>query len=153
MKKEILNNNVYVYKEITERQQYKVVILNYKESMFHTASFKTIEQFKRFIKLFNIKLNYIETWNKGTNKEVKHYKTDYTIIDNFYGGFWETPKMTKTMKKIKALSNGSIVDCYIKRDNRNKTITILRPNPNAKEVYKPLTTDEHIAFQKLYGIY
>lgn len=145
-------NNVYIYKEITNNQPYKVVIINANDSMFNTASFYNMSQFKKFIKLFDIKLEFQEVLNAGTDREIKFYKTNYIIqSDCIY--FWETPKQTKNMKKIKALSNGSIVDCYIKRDNRKKTITILRPNPNAKDIYKPLTLNEHIAFQTLHGIY
>lgn len=145
-------NNVYVYNKTTNKQPYKVVILNHKNCMFHIASFKTVEQFKKFVELFNIKLNYIETINPNSEGEIKHYKTNYTIKDDTTY-FWEFPKQTRNMKKIKALSNGLIVDCYIKRDNRSKTITILRPNPNATKVYNPFTIDEHIAYQELYGIF
>lgn len=39
-----------------------------------------------------------------------------------------------------------IVDCYFLNDG--ETIHIYRPNPNAKEVYKPLSLKDHINFVK-----
>lgn len=54
-------------------------------------------------------------------------------------------------KPFKALSNRSIVTCYFL--NNGKEITIYRPNPNAKDIFIPLETKEHIAHQRMYGIY
>ena len=52
-------------------------------------------------------------------------------------------------KKFKCLSNGSIVDGYFLNDG--KRIKIYRCNPNARDFYKPLSTEEHIKFQRTYG--
>lgn len=51
--------------------------------------------------------------------------------------------------KFKCLSNGSIVDAYFLNDGQR--IKIYRCNPNARDFYKPLTTEEHIKFQREYG--
>lgn len=153
MKKEIKKNDVYIYKEPTEKKPYKVVIFQTGCAlMFHVASFKNFDQFKKFLKIFQIKIIYVDTYNKGTSREVKHYKTNYLIKDDVCG-FWKPQRLSKNRKKIKALSNGSIVDCILKRDEKNKIITICRPNPNAKEVYKPYTTEQHIEHCKTYGTY
>lgn len=57
----------------------------------------------------------------------------------------------KIAKPIKALSNGSIVDCYF--INNGKRVRFYRCNPNAKDFYKPLSTEEHIMYQKEFGCY
>lgn len=62
-----------------------------------------------------------------------------------------TSEHLEEAKPIKALSNGSIVDCYYVNDG--KDVKFYRCNPNAKKFYKPLSLEEHIAYQKQYGIY
>lgn len=146
-------NIVYIYKNTNNYNKYKVVILNIKNSMFHSASFYNIKQFKRFIKQFDLKLKYVGTYNEGKDNETKAYRLNYTLITDLAGGFWNLTEIPKNAIKIKALSNGSIVDCYYKKDKKAKQIVLYRPNPNAKDIYKPLDIEEHIAFQKLYGIY
>lgn len=53
--------------------------------------------------------------------------------------------------KFKCLSNGSIVDGYFLNDGQR--IKIYRCNPNAKDFYKPLSTEDHINFQRMYGCF
>ena len=57
----------------------------------------------------------------------------------------------KRAKKIKALSNGSIVDCLFINDG--KRVKFYRCNPNAKDFYKPLSLERHIKFQQSKGVY
>lgn len=54
-------------------------------------------------------------------------------------------------KPIKALSNGSIVDCYFINDG--KRVKFYRCNPNAKDFYKPMSLEEHIMYQREHGTY
>ena len=54
-------------------------------------------------------------------------------------------------KKIKALSNGSIVDCLFINDGER--VKFYRCNPNAKKFYKPLPLEKHIKFQQTKGVY
>lgn len=65
--------------------------------------------------------------------------------------FWNTDELPDGAKPIKALSNGHIVTCYYYNDG--KVVHFYRPNPNAKHVYKPLTTNDHIAHVRTYGLY
>ena len=60
-------------------------------------------------------------------------------------------KLFRTMEEIPEnavkytdLSNGSLVDCYY--TNENNIYTQYRPNPNAKEVYKPMGLKQHIEY-------
>lgn len=145
-------NNVYIYKEKTEKNPYKVVIMQ--DTMFHFASFNNMEQFKKFLVIFDVKLEYLKTYNPGTPSEVKHYRTNYFLDGKRYHSFWKYPRMnTKHRKFIKALSNGSIVNCILERNEKDKIIYLKRPNPNAKDVYCPLDTWAHIEYQKEYGIF
>ena len=54
-------------------------------------------------------------------------------------------------KPIKALSNGSIVDCYFINDGER--VKFYRCNPNAKNFYHPLPLAEHIKYQQEFGSY
>lgn len=73
----------------------------------------------------------------GQRKEIEH---------RCGGGFWKLSDIPENAKPFKALSNGSIVNCFFL--NNGETIHIYRPNPNAKEVYKPLALKERIKFVK-----
>lgn len=57
----------------------------------------------------------------------------------------------KRAKKIKALSNGSIVDCLFINDGER--VKFYRCNPNAKDFYHPLSLKRHIKFQQSRGVY
>lgn len=83
------------------------------------------------------------------NGIVREYNIDRKIADPDGGGFWTRSDLPADARPIKALSNGSIVTCYFTNDG--ETIRMFRPNPNAKEVYKPLPIDQHIAHVKIYG--
>ena len=76
--------------------------------------------------------------------EYIEYRLSHSIDDN--NSFMKLSDIPNGAKPFKALSNGSIVDCYFLNDG--KTIHIYRPNPNAKNVYKPLDTKDHIDFVK-----
>ena len=102
----------------------------------------------RTVKLFLPKYEVNEILHEGTEHEIQVCFTDKIIRDGFY--FWKIEDLPEGIKPIKALSNGSIVTCYYKTD---KEAVIYRPNPNAKEVYDPLETAEHIAHKKIYGTY
>ena len=73
-------------------------------------------------------------------------------IQNYHdGGFWSLDELPEGVRPIKALSNGSIVTCYFLNDG--ETVTIYRPNPNAKAVYHPMTIQQHVAHVQVYGSY
>lgn len=115
---------------------------------YYFAEFDTIEQLDFFAKTLGF--NYELTEERETEHGIyRQYAIDRNIVDN--KGFWKLADLPENAKPIKALSNGSIVDCYF--TNNGTTIDFFRPNPNAKEVYKPLSTELHIAHKKIYGSY
>jgi hypothetical protein len=119
--------------------------------MWFGAEFDTIEQLDFFAQTlgFTYTLEREDTENTlyGTYRE---YSLSHYIVFNA-PHFWKLEDLPQGAKPIKALSNGSIVTCYFTNDGN--TITIYRPNPNAKEIYKPLPIDQHIAHKRIYGSY
>lgn len=120
---------------------------------WYFAEFYNMEQLQDFldfagleIKLEEEKEDYIlgcGMWRR--------YSVNRKLDSDANGGFWTLSEIPEGAKKIKGLSNGSIVDCYILNDG--ETLHVYRPNPNAKEVYKPLSISEHIAYERLHGIF
>lgn len=108
------------------------------------ASFRTREQLDRYCKAIGVTYTIHE--------EHEGYRS-YNLSHNFREtkGFFKLADVPKDCKPMKMLCNGSIVDCFFRTMERD--VEIYRPNPNSKEVYKPLELDEHIAFQNKNGIY
>lgn len=143
-------NLVYIYKN--KKDNYKAIIFEYDRwfsNMYHLASFSNIEQLQVFLKRFKIKLIKKDIYNKGKYNEVNVYRTNKLLVNNSVS-FWDLNEIPKNAKKIKALSNGNIVDCYY--TNSKNVLKIYRPNPNAKNVYKPLSTEQYILYHKKFGI-
>lgn len=111
---------------------------------FHFASFGTLEKASRFLKRFGITLTLERTFSNGMI-----FTCNKVFEDAGY--FWKKSELPKNVKPIKALSNGSIVDCFYK-ETKDKVI-FYRPNPNAKNVYHPLPLKEHIEYQKQNGTF
>lgn len=144
------------------------------------ASFKTMQQLEKFASTlgFTFRLEIEQT--SSILGWVKRYSMSHEIRDTATG-FWRLSEVPDGAKKIKALCNGRIVDCYFINDG--KTITFYRPNPNATvenknryktqeeyekavaeriywpnslefdAVYFPLSQKEHIAHHNKYGTY
>lgn len=115
------------------------------------AEFDTIDQLEFFAKTlgFTYELTEERLW-RDTEMIWRKYSMSHEINNNNWY-FWKLADIPENAKPIKALSNGKIVTCYFVNDG--KTINFYRPNPNAKEVYKPLSIDDHIAHRRIYGLY
>lgn len=119
-------------------------------SGWNFASFDRKDQLDYFANTigFSYALVKQDNW-RGTNKIYREYSMDKYFVDAGY--FWKLDELPENVKSIYALCNGSLVTCYYRTlDDR---IEFYRPNPNAKEVYQPLSLDRHIMHQKIYGIY
>lgn len=66
-----------------------------------------------------------------------------------FPGFWDLCELPEGIVPFIGLSNGSLVTCYAL--NKEGKISLYRPNPNAKEVYKPLTMAEHHLYIRQHG--
>lgn len=109
-------------------------------------------------KQLNEMLEFFDMELTSISNKVEHETTGKIItynlskdIENYNCGFWNIEQLKEfsnnsELKKLKGLSNGSIVDCYaeIKEDK----VVIYRPNPNAKEVYKEMSLNDEIEFRK-----
>lgn len=143
--KKTKNNNVMTIVEKTSKQIRSHIII-YRNSSFgyHFAEMDTIEQLERFSKMLGFSYALEDVSHSAEHGKSIEYRLSHSIDDN--NSFMKLSDIPNGAKPFKALSNGSIVDCYFLNDG--KTIHIYRPNPNAKNVYKPLDTKDHIDFVK-----
>jgi len=134
----------------TDSQYHRSPIIIH-DGMWYCAEFQTVEQLDFFAKTlgFTYELTEEEKW-MNTKKVYQKYRMSHDI-KTADKRFWTFEDLPDGVKPIKALSNGHIVTCYY--INTGDCIVIYRPNPNAKEVYKPLSLTEHINHQKIYGSY
>lgn len=140
------NNNIMTIVEKTSEQIRSHIIIYRNGSLgYHFAEMNTIEQLESFSKMLGFFYTLEDVSHSAKHGEYKKYRLSHKIDDNT-GYFWKLSDIPTGAKPFKALSNGSIVDCYFLNDG--ETIYIYRPNPNAKDVYKPLSLKEHIDFTK-----
>ena len=138
---------------IVERTNYNIhrsTIIIHEAGGFYFAEFDTMEQLDFFARTLGFTYTLREERKNTQCGLWQIFDIDRKIDDSCAGGFWKLSDLPEGAKTIKALSNGSIVTCYFTNDG--ETITMYRPNPNAKEVYKPLSIDLHIAHRRIYGI-
>lgn len=143
-------NYISTVEEI-DSQYHRNKIIIHRENNFYLAEFDTMEQLDLFARMigFTYELAEEKPWRGNKSNTYRRYNISHTFKDDGY--FWKPSDIPADAKPFKALSNGSIVTCYFTNDG--KEIRIYRPNPNAKEVYKPLKLSDHIAHQRIYGIY
>lgn len=137
---------IYINERVERASDYKYII---EKGMYNYCAFHTQKGFEEFLERANINfdkckpVNIIETKEKG---KIEIYSLDVEIEEK---SFWKLEDIPQGAKKFKGLSNGSYVDCYY--IHTEKGSRIFKPNPNAKEVYKPLTLEEHIQYGKIHG--
>ena len=97
------------------------------------------------------KYNYSKAYDKNASKKAREKARLW--LDNHFKDIYQAYSISQEnlskATKFKCLSNGSIVDGYFLNDGER--IKIYRCNPNARDFYKPLSTEEHIKFQQTYG--
>lgn len=138
-----MKNYITVVEKTSERIRSNVIIYN---NFYHFAEMNTMDQLEKFSKMLGFTYTLEEVSQSEEHGKYRRYSISRTIDDRCGGGFWKLSDIPDDAKPFKALSNGSIVDCYFLNDG--ETIHIYRPNPNAKEVYKPLSLKDHINFVK-----
>lgn len=143
--------SVHSKNDIESRKDEKIVIHN---GIWHFARFSNFKQFRKFAKLLGFKYKLLDRkkyyWfscGQEKNKNVLFLQMSHEIKEMGY--FWNLPELPEGCQHIKALSNGSMVDCYFK--NVGDYIEFYRPNPNAKNVYKPLSLEDRIIFIRENG--
>jgi hypothetical protein len=139
-----MNNNIVTKIKDKDGNVSEIFVKTISGTFYNIATFTAEEQFNRFCETFDVKYNECEVEQVGC--VFKHTGYLNAAIYNAPLHFLTLSELPKGRRKFKALSNGSIVDCYFKRNGKN--IIIYRPNPNAKEIFKPVTSDEHILHQR-----
>ncbi len=131
----------YFNKEENKKEYYVKAVI----SSWHFASFDNLEQVNRFFNLFGIKKQ-----QQIINREdFKSWNINKIFVDAIT--FWESGQVPEKAKPVKALCNGSVVDCYF--TNVDNIVTFYRPNPNAENVYVPLDFTQRVKHEKINGIY
>lgn len=116
---------------------------------FNYTAFKTVKSFGDWIKRFNLKLKFI---GRGLLREDDSEFKEYAVCSEGNineCSFWSMEEIPNEAIKFIDLSNGNYVDCYYYNDGDDSFV--FRPNPNSKDVYKPLSLDEYLEFSKLNG--
>lgn len=103
-------------------------------------AYRTPRGLKYFLDNFGLKIDASLTQlhdyrSNGNGRVITMACKEKVVVDGF-GGFWDMSEVPNEAKPYYDVVNGSYVQCYI-LDEGDK-VTTYKPNPNAKEVYKPL---------------
>lgn len=134
--------------KIDERYHRRHWILH-KDFDFYLAEFDTEEHLRFFAETLGFTYELKEERTEMNGGTYKEFKVSHYFKNEPY--FCKREEVPAEARPVKLLSNGSIVTGYVWNDGT--TIHIYRPNPNAKEVYKPMTHEDHIAYQKVMGMF
>ena len=123
-------------------------IVLHKNWSFHLGRFPSRTKLKEFLDFAGLEIaRLIEKRYMG--KCGMYRQWDVKPVDLEEHGFNKVEDLPRDAKAFTGLSNGNLVTCYLKNDG--KTLKIYRPNPNCKEVYKPLSIEDHISFCRENG--
>lgn len=140
-----------VSEKIDPKYHRSLYILHNGWEWYH-ADTNSKEQMEALLNFFECEiLDIEETTEKPNTGKIEFYNLSRDIISKCGGGFWTIPQMLeqangRRLKSFIGLSNGSLTTCYAAFDDDNNTVEILRPNPNAKDVYCTLPTEAHIKY-------
>ncbi len=113
----------------------------------HLGRFPSMEKLDEFLKFAGIKMGaLVEEQRRGKAGMYRQWTVE-TLLDDC--GFMSLRELPDDAKPFTGLSNGSLVTCYLWNDG--ETLHIRRPNPNIESIYKPLSTEEHIAYCRENG--
>ena len=119
---------------------------------WYHADFNSEETMMDLLKFFECEIEEVETHYNADTGKWTCYNVSKDIISRSCGGFWTLDQAMKEIngrryKAFLGLSNGAIVTCYAVF-NDDDTVEILRPNPNAKEVYNKMRLKEELAYRR-----
>ena len=134
-----------------DAQYHRSHVIIHKDYQWHFADMDNMNQLQELSNKLGFTFELIEERKFFNGGNYCKYSMSHNINSPCDGGFWQLSELPTDAKPIKALSNGSIVTCYFTNDG--ETIRIYRPNPNAMNVYRPLSTPEHIEHCKTHGTY
>lgn len=143
-----LNNYITIVEKIDKHRHSKIIIHESDGGLFGVASLANMQQLEALAAKLGFTFNLFEEDIKPNWGKFQYYTMSHRIIDVNFKNLNELPKEANP---IIALSNGEMVQCYYWNDG--KVIKIFRPNPNFKDIYKPLSINEHIEHVKKHGLY
>lgn len=141
--------NLLVINEDKQRKHHNRPIYINGYSGFNAASFIDMAHLERSIEEFSLDIDLVKPCSVHYN-DLDGKTTIYKCFNNFYNPyFWSINELPEGCKKIKGYSNGSIVDCYFLKNGLD--IIVFRPNPNATNIYNPMSLDDLIKFNRAGG--
>lgn len=144
-----MEHNRVTFAERTSSHHRSHIIINRADANFYLAEFDNVEQFDFFLETLGVTYEPATWWESPTLGIVREYLLSHVLRDGGY--FKGRDELPVGSKPIKALSNGYLVTCYFFNDGRN--VTLFRPNPNARNVYHPMTLEQQINHRAVYGSY
>ena len=134
-----MNVHVCVIKDPQEREKhggYKYLLTS---GAISWSAYRTDKGFEAFLKRGGLKLKKFWSRSSILNKQIE---------DRYFWKLSDIPNLDECVS-YQDLCNGGLVTCYCHATE--DTVTIYRPNPNAKRVYNPLPLQAHIEYQRVYG--
>ena len=128
--------NIIIYLDgKTSECGYKYVI---QQDWMALTAYRTDNGFRRFLAVYGLKINpkYTQLHDMraaGKGRVITAMCYEKRVTDGPY--FWNLDDVPESARRFVSLCNGEYVDCYITDDGQ--TVTVYRPNPNAKNVYIP----------------
>lgn len=117
--------------------------------MWHFGRFSNMEYLQQFLDFAGLAIELIEEKETDAGKW-KMWKVNLQEIQEH--GFWNTDTIPEEArcKPFLGLSNGSTTQCYLYNDGN--VLHVYRPNPNAKNVYVPLSIKDDIAHRRKWYV-
>lgn len=133
--------------EIDEKQPawHRSKIIVHKENGFYLSEFANQEQLDKWCKSVGVLLGEsTEEYRHGNF--VKTYNVNQQFDEKYFSNKKDLPS---NVVPHKGVVMGSIVTCYVLIEGN--ITTIYRPEPSMKEVFNPLTAEEHVKFVRENG--
>lgn len=153
-------NEAYITMTDKVHKHHREPIILHENWQWYMGEFKTEEQLKRFAERLGFTYEFVgEEYSDFTQSTTRYFKLNrvfrkgkcHKYENSMTEFFWHYEELPSDAKPIIGLSNGCLVTCFFTNDG--ETISVYRPNPNAKDVYIPMTTEEHIAYIQRNGLF
>lgn len=149
-----MTNLTHTYLTVSEhtcRTHRSTCILHNGWQWYH-ADFNDKNIMMDLLEFFECELTEVDKKYYPDTGNLTFFNVSKDIISESGRSFWTKDEAMERIngrryKSFLGLSNGSIVTCYAVFNDDN-TIEILRPNPNATEVYKRMELEKEIEYRR-----
>lgn len=138
--------------EKTDPKRHRSLYILHNGWEWYHADFNNKKQMDELLDFFECEITSEEkTTESELTGKVVYYNLSKDIIISYGSGFWSIPQMleqagNRRIKTFIGLSNGYLTTCYAAFDDEKNTVEILRPNPNAKEVYPIMPLEAELEY-------